>query len=80
MPKIHELKIMPEYYSAVADGTKRFELRYNDRDFGVGDILRLCEWDEDYTGHKLTCVVEYILKEHNGLDDGYVIMGITKQS
>lgn len=79
MPKAHELKIMPKYYSSVADGTKRFELRYNDRNFNIGDTLILREWDGDYTGRKLTCNVDYILNGHNGLDEGYVIMGITKQ-
>ena len=43
--KIHELKILPEYYDAVRLGDKRFEIRKNDRDYHTGDILRLKEWD-----------------------------------
>ena len=43
--KIHELKILPEYYNAVRCGDKRFEIRKNDRGFHRGDILRLKEWD-----------------------------------
>lgn len=35
----HNLKILPEYYIAVSDGSKTFEIRKNDRDFHLGDIL-----------------------------------------
>ena len=41
MAKIIELKILPEYFEAVKSGKKTFELRKNDRDFCVGDILIL---------------------------------------
>lgn len=43
---IHELKIWPEYYERVADGTKTFEIRDNsDRGFQTGDIVRLLEFN-----------------------------------
>ncbi len=59
--KIHELKILPEYYDAVRFGDKRFEIRKNDRDYHTGDILRLKEWDgKQYTGEELDAVVRYI--------------------
>lgn len=45
---IHELKILPEHFKAVADGTKRAELRKNDRNYKVGDVLMLLEWDNGY--------------------------------
>jgi hypothetical protein len=41
---VHELKCWPEYYDAIADGRKRFELRMDDRRFAVGDILVLEKW------------------------------------
>ena len=76
--KIHELKILPEYYDAVRSGDKRFELRRNDRDFHKGDILRLKEWDgEKYTGEEIDVLVRYILFNWTaGLQDGYCIMSI----
>lgn len=83
--KIHELKILPEYYDAVRCGDKRFEIRKNDRDFHTGDILRLKEWNgEKYTGEELDVLVRYVLYgisecgEPNlyGLADGYCIMSI----
>ncbi len=42
---IHELKIWPQYYCRVADGSKTFEIRKNDRAFQSGDTVILKEWD-----------------------------------
>lgn len=43
----HELKIWPQFYCRVADGTKTFELRENDRGFQSGDTVVLREWDPE---------------------------------
>lgn len=43
--KTHELKIRPEFLAAVISGKKKAEFRRNDRDFEVGDLLRLTEID-----------------------------------
>lgn len=43
----HELKIWPQYYSRVADGSKTFEVRDNDRAFQFGDTVVLREWDPE---------------------------------
>ncbi|WKV32897.1 RNA-binding protein [Bdellovibrio phage MAC3UK] len=45
MKKVHELKIWPEFYFRVANGTKTFEYRENDRNFQAGDKVVLKEWD-----------------------------------
>lgn len=79
----HELKAWPMYFEAVADGTKPFELRKDDRDFTVGDELWLREWQPDdggghYTGREAWAQVTYVLRDakHFGLADGYVCLGI----
>ena len=58
--QIHELKTWPKYYAQIVSGAKRFEIRYNDRDFAVGDLLFLREYNieiHQYTGrHQLAGV------------------------
>lgn len=76
----HSLKLWPEYYAEVHAGTKKFELRNNDRDFKVGDTVFLEEWSPDtkeYTGRKLMCTITYVLKGPTfGLAENYVILSI----
>lgn len=43
----HDLKIWPQFYSRVADGSKTFEIRDNDRNFQMGDTVTLREWDPE---------------------------------
>lgn len=80
MSKIIELKIFPQYFNAVERGEKKFELRKNDRDFLVGDILILREFDGiNMTGRSITVMITYILQNCGfGLADDYVILGIKK--
>ena len=75
----HELKIWPKQYDAIADGRKTFELRKDDRGFAVGDVLYLRDYYPDiakYSGRWIRVVVTYILKDFQGLQEGYVVMGI----
>jgi hypothetical protein len=74
----HELKTETEYYQAVEKGLKQFELRKNDINFKVGDILILVEVVNEYaTGRKLGLPpIKYILHGGKyGLDEGYCILG-----
>jgi hypothetical protein len=36
----HLLKVIPPYFDALADGTKPFEVRKNDRAYQTGDTYR----------------------------------------
>jgi len=59
----HELKTWPEYFEAIASGAKTFEIRENDRDFKVGDILVLEEYNDNskkYTGRAEVRVITYV--------------------
>ncbi len=52
----HELKSWPRFFQAIAAGERLHELRFNDRNFTVGDRVILHEYDPDrgsYTGN--TC-------------------------
>lgn len=77
--KIHDIKCWKEPFEAIESGDKTFEYRFNDRNYEVGDVLHLLEWDHishEYTGNILWKEVSYILKSGYGLPDGYCIMSI----
>jgi hypothetical protein len=60
----HELKSWPEFFEPVLLGQKTAELRYNDRDYKVGDILVLREWEpkvDKYTGRECRRLVTHVL-------------------
>lgn len=88
MVTTHRLKSWPEFFEAVISGLKPFEVRINDRGFQQDDILVLEEWNpetEKYTGRMATVRVTYVLDAgpgiiRRGLQDGYVVMGITAAS
>lgn len=77
--KIHELKISPKYFEDVKANKKHFELRKDDRDFKVGDLITLREYDNgQYTGREIINIpIRYILRDvpEYGLKDGYCILG-----
>lgn len=78
---IHELKTLPEYFEAVADGSKTFEVRKNDRLFSVGDFLALNEYGKGgYTGRCLIVRVTYILNDQKYCKNGYLVLGIEGRS
>ncbi|KAF1291069.1 DUF3850 domain-containing protein [Candidatus Enterococcus leclercqii] len=75
----HKLKIRQEFFEPVIQGKKRFEIRKNDRNFKVGDIIMLEEIDENsvYTGDsfktRITFITDYQQK------GGYVVLGISSE-
>ncbi len=77
--KMHNLKTVQPYYDASASGDKTFEIRKNDRDFKVGDILRLYEWDgEKATGREHWKQITYILDNTAYLSSGMVCLAVKR--
>ena len=73
----HELKILPEYFVAVANGTKTFEVRKDDRPFEVGEILCLREINCGVlTGRTIKAEVTYVLRHPDYCKEGYCILSI----
>ena len=66
--KTHKLKIDKQYLDALLDGTKTFEIRYNDRGYKVGDYLIF----ENKHKFKITYITDYEQKE------GYVVMSVER--
>ena len=87
--RVIELKTWREYFEAIARGTKTVELRKDDRDFRVGDVLLLREYDPDlvsttddskgYTGRQLKRRVTHITKNEKFLAPGYVALSIVAE-
>jgi hypothetical protein len=78
----HCLKTINPYFNDVKSGNKTFEIRKNDRDFKVGDLLLLQEYHRgEFTGEAFWRVITYVLSdaEQFGLKDGYVILGIKEE-
>jgi hypothetical protein len=81
--KTHELKIWPQWFDAVRQGLKTYEVRKDDRGFSVGDILVLEEFKPGvgaYTGRTLERRITHILRGNDGeavgLREGYCVVGI----
>ncbi|SCB89839.1 protein of unknown function [Gilliamella bombicola] len=74
----HELKIKSEHFMNVVKGIKKAEIRYNDRNYKVGDFLVLHEIDGhgNRTGNQCDVIISHILDDAEYLRDGYVMLSI----
>ena len=82
-PKTHELKCIHPLWRDVLDGVKTFELRKNDRDYQIGDVLVLNEFIRDaiggrYTGASVRVRVVYTLTAGEWLAPGMIALGIVR--
>lgn len=90
-PFVHRLKTDPLVFEDVLSKSKSFEIRKNDRDFQVNDVLVLLETKYsgeemslgmplEYTGRAIQALVTYILKGPiYGLKKDWCIMSIDIQ-
>lgn len=87
----HTLRSWCHLFQPMLDGIKTHDLRVDDRNYQVGDILHLQEYDitkGDYTGRELKMEVTYITGRGKGqspcafsgavLDPKYVILSVKK--
>ncbi|EOT6765147.1 DUF3850 domain-containing protein [Klebsiella oxytoca] len=80
-PITHDLKIYPEFFSAVCTGVKRAELRKNDRDYRVGDTLHLTETPRGschQTGEFINVKITHIADVGEWMP-GYVLLSVELQ-
>ena len=77
MCKIHRVKLAQQFYDAVEKRVKNFEVRFNDRDYRIGDWLVLCEWDgTKFTGNEIVRRIDYICRLDDIGLEGWVAMSI----
>lgn len=80
--RVHEIKCWPYFFQNILDGTKNFEIRYNDRPYLTGDILHIREYDktglpgEEYTGRQTYQKIMYISDYEQ--KPGYVVLALEK--
>lgn len=74
--KVHCVKILPENFDNVLSKKMSFQIRKDDREYRLGDCMYLQEFTDDYTGRSLPVKINHILKESEGLRDGYVLLNI----
>ncbi|RDY30170.1 ParB/RepB/Spo0J family partition protein [Lachnotalea glycerini] len=72
----HYIKCSAMFFEDAAAERKNFELRINDCDYRVGDILHMTEHKDGHnTGRFIEQEIIYMLEEFNGLKDDYCILG-----
>lgn len=80
--RVHDLKTWPEPFAAIRADLKPWDFRLNDRDYQVGDKLRLREWsptDQVYTGEIEERLVPWILHGgHFGVPKDFAIMSLAR--
>jgi hypothetical protein len=81
-PIEHVLKCLQPYFNDVLYFHKTFEYRAFDRDFRVGDTLRLQEYvlaEQRHTGQECVRRISYVLLKENyePLPAGYAILGLS---
>jgi hypothetical protein len=78
----HELKTWPACFAAVKAGNKPFDVRENDRNFQVGDMLTLREFEpetEQYSGQTVTRWISYVLQGGAfGVQPNWCVLGFSE--
>ncbi|EGU39425.1 DUF3850 domain-containing protein [Vibrio scophthalmi] len=77
--KLHELKIQSHYFTEVLAGRKTCEVRFNDRDYQVGDCLNLREIGAkgEYTGQEMNIQISHVLQGGQfGIADGWCVLSL----
>lgn len=79
--KHHKLKIFTDLFDPVVEEKMRAMVRYNDRDYQVGDLITMYEGypengDFTYTGRNISCVISYI--DDFALPKGWVNISLSK--
>ena len=82
----HKLKIRYDYLYHILEGKKRFEIRYNDRDFQVGDTIVFLPEEKSslktkplYASDIPDYRIDYVFCDDGYLQEGYVCLSISSK-
>lgn len=78
----HDLKIFTKYYLPILQRKKKSEVRFNDRNYQIGDTVTFREGVPDateeggfkYTGQEVSAVITFI--DDHGCQHGYVSLSL----
>lgn len=73
--KLHNLKIEKQYIEPIVEEEKTFEIRYNDRNYQVGDVIKFVPTTDSYYGDIIKYkfyVITYIFNNF-GLNENYIV-------
>lgn len=74
--QLHTIRMASANWDDIVSGRKAFEIRKKDHEFRVGHGLQMLEFhDGAHTGRRIDAEITYVLEEHSGLVDGFVILG-----
>lgn len=80
-PDTLDLKCENPYFSHIWNGDKEFEVRKNDRNYHLHQLVRLKEYNRNantYTGRTILVLIKHILHGGQfGIDTGYCVFGFT---
>lgn len=81
---MHQLKIEPQFFEPLRTGLKRCELRKNDRNYAVDDLLIISEFIlnpyPQYTGRVLAMRITHIVEGGcYGLESGWVCLSVWRE-
>lgn len=77
-PGVHDIKCDTGPFWLMYRGKKPFDIRQNDRNYQIGDILIIREHDREtgnYIGPYIVALVLSTLVGY-GIEDGYIAMGL----
>lgn len=77
--KQHRLKSYIEIFPHIVSCAKRSDIRFNNREYQVGDVITFCEGQHEngefvYTGKEVSCIISHI--DAYGCQDGYVNLSL----
>lgn len=81
MENQHDLKTIQPHFNHMWNNLKTFEIRKDDRNFKVGDVVRLHEYDpqnKTYSNSQIIRLITHILRDapELGLMPGYCILSL----
>ena len=80
----HELKTHRQYFNEIWDRKKLFEVRFDDRNYQIGDTVRLLDYDPDtntFSDKTIRADISYKLEGgHFGVEKGYCVLSLSQIS